>query len=53
MVEESKIEDTVIKVYMDMYLNGITEDRSDAYLERIQDRMQVLIQRKKLRKNLK
>tara|TARA_R110000765_G_scaffold388362_2_gene480615 strand:- start:288 stop:449 length:162 start_codon:yes stop_codon:yes gene_type:complete len=53
MVEESKIEDTVIKVYMDMYLNGITDDRSDKYLLNLMNRMQVLIERKKLRNKIK
>tara|TARA_R100000781_G_scaffold114850_1_gene87225 strand:+ start:3923 stop:4084 length:162 start_codon:yes stop_codon:yes gene_type:complete len=53
MVEESKIEDTVIKVYMEMYLTGITDERSDRYLNNIMNRMQTLIERKKLRKQIK
>ncbi len=49
MVDESNIEDTVIKSYLELYLRSLNESRSHKFITRIKTRMLELIKRKQLK----
>jgi len=49
MVDESNIEDTVIKSYLELYLRSLNESRSHKFITRIKKRMLELIKRKQLK----
>ena len=49
MDNESLIEDTVIKSYLELYLRSLNESRSHKFIQVIKKRMVELIKRKQLR----
>ena len=49
MVNESDIEDTVIKSYMELYLRALNEARPYKFIKIIKNRMLELIKRKLLK----
>ena len=46
MSDESLIEDTVIKSYLELYLRSLNESRSHKFIQTIKKRMITLIKRK-------
>ena len=46
MLDESLIEDTVIKSYLELYLRSLNESRSYKFIQTIKRRMIELIKRK-------
>ena len=46
--QKNNIEDEVIRIYMDIYLNAIKSEKPQKYVDLIQDRMLYLVQRKRL-----
>ena len=49
MVDESDIEDTVIKSYMELYLKALNQSKSYKYIKIIKSRMFELVKRKQLK----
>ena len=49
MMNESDIDDTVIKSYMELYLKALNESRSYKFIKIIKTRMLKLIKRKQLK----
>ncbi len=52
MVSESEIEDIVIESYVTMYLNALNDDKPQEHVDKIQNRLLELLDRKKIRKKL-
>ena len=49
VIDESNIEDTVIKTYVELYLKALNESKPHKYITRIKKRMLELIKRKQLK----
>ena len=49
MESESKLEDIVIKSYLELYLHALNDSRPQKFINTIKNRMMVLIKRKYLR----
>ena len=49
MVDESDIEDIVIKSYMELYLKALNESKPYKYIKIIKSRMFELVKRKQLK----
>ena len=49
MESESKLEDTVIKSYLELYLRALNDSKPQKFINIIKNRMMVLIKRKYLR----
>ena len=49
MESESKLEDIVIKSYLELYLRALNDSRPQKFINTIKNRMMVLIKRKYLR----
>ena len=52
MINESLIEDTVLKSYLELYLRSLNESRSHRFIQVIKKRMIELIKRKQEKNNL-
>ena len=46
--QKNNIEDEVIRIYMDIYLKAIKSEKSQKYVDLVQDRMLYLVKRKRL-----
>ena len=46
--QKNNIEDEVIRIYMDIYLNAIKSEKSQKYVDLVQDRMLYLVKRRRL-----
>ena len=53
MINESEIEDTVIKSYMELYLKALNESRPYKFIKIIKSRMLELIKRKQIKNQIK
>jgi hypothetical protein len=53
MDNESLIEDTVLKSYLELYLRSLNEAKSHKFIQTIKKRMIVLIKRKQDKQNNK
>ena len=53
MINESDIEDTVIKSYVELYLKALNESKSYKFIKIIKTRMFELIKRKQIRNQKK
>ena len=52
MSNESLIEDTVLKSYLELYLRSLNESRSHKFIQVIKKRLIVLIKRKQAKNKL-
>ena len=48
--QKKNIDDEVIKIYLEIYLKAIESEKSQKYIDLIQDRMLYLVERKRLYK---
>ena len=46
--QKNNIEDEVIRIYIEVYLNAIKSEKSQKYVDIVQDRMLHLVERKRL-----
>ena len=50
IVKKKNIDDKIIKIYLEIYLNAIEFKKPQKYIDIIQDRMLYLVKRKRLYK---
>ena len=49
--QKNNIDDEVIKVYLEIYLNAIKSEKPQKYIDIVQNRMMFLVKRKRIDNN--